>query len=52
MPQSASGLVFANCIELLHLLLQIYNQSDFGIDHLVMSICRVISCVVAYTQNH
>ena len=24
----------------------VYNQSDFGIDHLVMSMCRVISCVV------
>ena len=23
-----------------------YNQSDFGINHLVMSMCRVISCVV------
>jgi len=23
-----------------------YKQSDFGIDHLVMSMCRVISCVV------
>ena len=23
-----------------------YNQSDFGIDHLVASICRVFSCVV------
>ena len=23
-----------------------YNQSDFGIDHLVMPICRVFSCVV------
>ena len=23
-----------------------YNQSDFSIDHLVMSMCRVISCVV------
>ena len=23
-----------------------YNQSDFGIDHLVMSTCRVVSCVV------
>ena len=22
------------------------NQSDFGIDHLVMSVCRVIACVV------
>ena len=23
-----------------------YNQSDFGVDHLVMSMCRVLSCVV------
>ena len=23
-----------------------YNQSDFGFDHLVMSMCRVFSCVV------
>ena len=23
-----------------------YNQSDFGIDHLVMSMCRVFSCAV------
>ena len=23
-----------------------YNQSDFGLNHLVMSICRVFSCVV------
>ena len=23
-----------------------YHQSDFGIDHLVMSLCRVFSCVV------
>ena len=23
-----------------------HNQSDFGIDHLVMSMCRVISCVL------
>ena len=23
-----------------------YNQSDFGADHLVMSMCRVVSCVV------
>ena len=36
-PQSAPGLVFADCIELLHLWLQKYDQSDFGIDHLVMS---------------
>ena len=24
-----------------------YNQSDVGVDHLVMSMCRVFSCVVA-----
>ena len=23
-----------------------YNQSDFGIDYLVMSMCRVFSCLV------
>ena len=23
-----------------------YNQSDFGIDYMVMFMCRVISCVV------
>ena len=23
-----------------------YNKSDFGIHHLVMSICRVVSCIV------
>ena len=32
-----------------------YNQSDFSIDHLVMSMCRVISCVleegVCYDNN-
>ena len=39
-PQSALGLVFVDCIELLHL-----NQYDFGIDHLVMSMCRVVSFV-------
>ena len=43
-PQSASGLVFADCIMLLHLCLQEYNQSDFGIDHLMMSMCRVLCC--------
>ena len=45
-PQSAPGLVFADCIELLHLWLQRYNQPDFGVDHLVMSICRVFSSLV------
>ena len=37
-PQSAPGLVFADCKE--------YNQSDFGVDHLVMSMYRDFSCVV------
>ena len=23
-----------------------YNQSDFGVDHLLMSMCRIFSCVV------
>ena len=44
-PPSAPHLVFAECIELLHLCKE-YNQSDFNIDHLVMSMCAVISCVV------
>ena len=42
-PQSAPSLIFADCIELLHLWLQ--NQSDFGVDHLVRSMHRVFSCV-------
>ena len=46
-PQSAPGLVFADCIELLHLWLQrIYNQSDFSVEYLLMSMCKVFSCVV------
>ena len=45
-PQSAPGLGFADCIELLHHWLQRINQSDFGIDHLVMSMCTVFSCVI------
>ena len=44
-PPSAPGLVFADCIVLLHLWLQRINQSDFSIDHLLMSLCRVVSCV-------
>ena len=44
--QSAPGLVFADCIEPLHTSCKEYNQSDFGIDHLVMSMCRVFTCVV------
>ena len=44
--QSAPGLVFADCIELLHFGCKEYNQSDFGVGHLVMSMCRVFSCIV------
>jgi len=44
--QSAPGLVFADCIELLHFGYNKYSQSDFGVDHLMMSMCRVFSCVV------
>ena len=45
-PQSAPGLVLVDCIERLHFGCKEYNQSDFGVDHLVMSMCRVFSCVV------
>ena len=45
-PQSAPGLVFADCIKLLCFGCKEYNESDFSIDHLVMSICRIFSCVV------
>ena len=45
-PQSTPSLVFADCIELLHLQLKEYNQCDFCIDYLFMSMLRVISCVV------
>ena len=44
-PQSTSGLVFADRIELLIFGCREYNQSDFGVDHLVMSMCRVFPCV-------
>ena len=46
LSQSSPSLVFANCIELLHFGCKEYTQSDFGVDHLVMSMCRVFSCVV------
>ena len=41
--QSAPGLVFAYCIELLYLWLQTCNQSDFSVDYLVMSMFRAVS---------
>ena len=34
-PQSAPGLVFADCIELPIFACKEYNQSDFSVDHLV-----------------
>ena len=45
-PQSAPGLVFADCMELLHLGCKECNQSDFSIESLAMPMCRVFSCVV------
>ena len=45
-PQSAPGLIFADCIELFHFCFKEYKQSEISIDHLVMSLYRVISCVV------
>ena len=46
-PQSAPGLVFADCNRASpSLAAKKYNQSDFSINHLVMSKCRVTSCVV------
>ena len=46
MPQSAPSLVFADCINFSIFGYREYNQSDFDIDHLVMSMCGVFSCVV------
>ena len=43
---SAPGLVFADCTELSTFGCKEYNQSDFGIDHLVMSMYKIFSCVV------
>ena len=40
------SLVFADCIELLHLWLKKYNPSYFIVDLMVMSMCKVVSCVV------
>ena len=43
---TVSSLLFADCIELLHLWLQEYNQSNLVIDHLVMSMCGVFFCAI------
>ena len=45
-PQSAPSLVLADCIELSIFGCKEYNQSDFSVDHLVMSTGRIVSCVV------
>ena len=37
---------FADCIELSIFACKEYNQSDFGVDYLVMSMCRAFPCVV------
>ena len=44
-PQSAPGLIFADCIELLHLWLQRINQSDFLLT-IWWCPCVVFCCVV------
>ena len=44
--QSAPGLVFATVQRFSIFSYKEYNQSDFGIDHLVMFICNVFSCDV------
>ena len=41
-PQSAPGLVFADCIELFYLQLL---KFDFGVDHLMMFTSRAVFCV-------
>ena len=46
-PQTAPGLVFFLTIWSFSIFgYKEYNQSEFGIDHLVMSMYRVVSCVV------
>ena len=45
-PQLAPGLVFADCLEFSIFTCKECNLSDFGNDHLVMSMCRVLSSVV------
>ena len=45
-PQSAPGLVFLTLYSFSIFSYEECNQSDFSIDHSVMSMCKVISCVV------
>ena len=48
--QSAPGLVFADCVELSVFGCKEYSQSNFNIDHLVMSMYKVISWVFVMTS--
>ena len=43
-PQSAPGLVFVIVQNFCIFGCKEYNPSDFSIDHVVMSMCRVFSC--------
>ena len=45
-PQSAPGLVLVTVYSFSTFSCKEYNQSDFSVDHLMISTCRVISCVV------
>ena len=45
-PQFTLSLAFADCSVPIHLQLHEYNQSDFGLDLLVMFMFIVFSCVV------
>ena len=45
-PQSAPSLVLLTVYSVSIFGCKEYNQSDFSVDHLVMSMCSVFSCVV------
>ena len=45
-PKSVPSPVFDDCVELSIFGCNEYNQSDFDIDHLEMSMCRIFSCAV------
>ena len=45
-PQSAPGLVLLTVYCFSTFGCKEYNQSDFGVGHLVLSMCRVFSCVI------
>ena len=45
-PQSAHGLIFSDWQSFFIFRYKEYSQSGGSIDHLVMSMCRVVSCIV------